>query len=170
MILVWDQGQSRKTIPIDQAGSNIATMWTAPNFTSYAAFLSKADIQDLHEYDKAPNEGQNKAVIPDDKVDEESAIIHQQQENQEPSEASSHAFDLEKDLPQNAPTSISQIEQLQQTQTPAAEFLKWHHKLNHMSLRRMVHLSRLGILPGKFAKCSLPVCPSCMFGKATGRP
>jgi hypothetical protein len=168
VILVWDHGQSRKTIPIDQAGSNVATMWTAPNFTSYAAFLNEADIQDLGNYDNIPNE--NGQIISDGTAEDEYTNIQQQQGIQEPNEASLQAFDLEKDLPKNPTTSISQIDPLQDTHTPAAELLKWHHKLNHMSLRRMVQLSRIGILPRKLAKSPLPVCPSCMFGKATRRP
>jgi len=54
-------------------------------------------------------------------------------------------------------------------ETPAAMFLRWHYKLNHLSPRKMTEMVKAKLLPSKLLKCEPPLCPSCLFGKATRR-
>ena len=51
-----------------------------------------------------------------------------------------------------------------------AEFLRWHHRLGHISPKKIRKLAQLGILPPRLKHCDVPLCTSCLFGKATRRP
>ena len=52
-----------------------------------------------------------------------------------------------------------------------AEFLKWHHRLGHLSPNKMKLMARAGILPKKLADCrDTPLCQACLYGKATRKP
>ena len=52
------------------------------------------------------------------------------------------------------------------------EFLSLHHRLLHLPFTTMLRLSKLGVLPRRFLKLknNLPLCTSCLFGKAHRRP
>jgi GAG-pre-integrase domain len=47
--------------------------------------------------------------------------------------------------------------------------MQWHHRLCHMAMRRVQNLAEKGILPKRIAKCKIPLCPACVFGKMTRR-
>jgi hypothetical protein len=51
-----------------------------------------------------------------------------------------------------------------------AEFLRWYHRLNHIPMNKMQQMARLGLLPKRLARCQVPACTSCLYGKATRRP
>ena len=55
-------------------------------------------------------------------------------------------------------------------QDTTADFLRWHHRLGHISPRKIRLLAHKGILPRQLARCKVPLCTSCLFGKATRRP
>jgi hypothetical protein len=46
----------------------------------------------------------------------------------------------------------------------------WHHRLGHPPNLRVRAMARAGKLPRNLADCRIPLCPSCVFGKATRRP
>ncbi|HSN67058.1 MAG TPA: GAG-pre-integrase domain-containing protein [Fusibacter sp.] len=50
-----------------------------------------------------------------------------------------------------------------------AEFLHYHYKYGHISPKRIQAMARLGVLPKRLATCQIPVCPACLYGKATKR-
>jgi hypothetical protein len=51
-----------------------------------------------------------------------------------------------------------------------AEFFMWHHRLNHIPMNKMQKMARLGLLPKRLARCQVPACTSCLYGKVTRRP
>jgi hypothetical protein len=53
--------------------------------------------------------------------------------------------------------------------SPEDELLRWHQRLGHVSIHRIQRITKLGILPSRLAKCRMPICQSCMFGKLTRR-
>jgi hypothetical protein len=69
-----------------------------------------------------------------------------------------------------APTIIEDEEDSPKLENVAAEFLKKHHCLNHLSMAKMQVMARQGILPKRWAECDIPICTSCLYGKATRRP
>jgi GAG-pre-integrase domain len=53
---------------------------------------------------------------------------------------------------------------------PSDELLDWHMRFRHMLMSRVQALAKEGIIPSRLAKCRVPVCASCMFGKLTKKP
>jgi hypothetical protein len=41
IILYWKQGQYKRTVNLDAQGNNVATIWTAPGYSTYHAFEAK---------------------------------------------------------------------------------------------------------------------------------
>jgi hypothetical protein len=39
--LYWKQGQYKRTVNLDAQGNNVATIWTAPGYSTYHAFEAK---------------------------------------------------------------------------------------------------------------------------------
>ncbi len=68
------------------------------------------------------------------------------------------------------PTIIKDEEDSPKLESVAAQFLKKHHCLNHLSMAKMQVMATQGILPKRWAKCDIPICTSCLYGKATRRP
>ncbi len=68
------------------------------------------------------------------------------------------------------PTIIEDEEDSPKLESVAAEFLKKHHCLNHLSMAKMQVMAKQGILPKRWVKCDIPICTSCLYGKATRRP
>ncbi len=68
------------------------------------------------------------------------------------------------------PTIIKDEEDSPKLENTAAEFLKKHHCLNHMSMTKMQLMAKQGILSMRWAKCDIPISVSCLYGKATRRP
>ena len=52
----------------------------------------------------------------------------------------------------------------------SAELLRVHHQFNHIGFKKLQLMAKSGILPGRLARCQIPVCSACMYGKATRRP
>jgi transposase InsO family protein len=50
------------------------------------------------------------------------------------------------------------------------ELLHWHYRLNHLLFARIQAMAKLHILPSRLAKCSIPMCSGCTYGKMTKRP
>jgi GAG-pre-integrase domain len=47
------------------------------------------------------------------------------------------------------------------------DLMTWHRRLSHMPMKRIQALATKGLLPGRLAKCRVPLCPACVFGKMT---
>ena len=54
--------------------------------------------------------------------------------------------------------------------TPRGEYLCWHHRLGHLSFKKITLLIILGILPRKLLRVRPPVCAACKYGAMTRRP
>jgi hypothetical protein len=79
--------------------------------------------------------------------------------------------DFRMDGPKDAPSPTVIIdEEDMMPQDASALFLHWHHRLGHISPRKIRLLTKLGMLPKQLATCRIPLCTSCLFGKATKRP
>jgi len=42
--------------------------------------------------------------------------------------------------------------------------------MSHISPQHIQQMAKTGMIPAKFAKCTVPKCISCMYGKATKKP
>ena len=66
-------------------------------------------------------------------------------------------------------TSVAVDEEDRQESTPEAELLMAHHQFQHISFSKLQEMARQGILPRRLAKCKIPTCSACLYGKATKR-
>jgi hypothetical protein len=51
----------------------------------------------------------------------------------------------------------------------SAEFLRWHHRMGHISTPKIQRFAKQGILPKRLATCHVPICTSGLFGKLARR-
>ena len=49
-------------------------------------------------------------------------------------------------------------------------FLPWHQRLGHISPKKIKIMAECDILPKRLATCCVPMCTTCMFGKAMKKP
>ena len=66
-------------------------------------------------------------------------------------------------------TSVVVDEEDHQESTPEAELLMAHHRFQHISFSKLQEMAHQGILPRRLAKCKIPSCSACLYGKATKR-
>ena len=168
IVLHWNQEQYVRTVRLDKKGTNVATIRTSPGYRKYKAFQAEVgDDQQLYCYDAN--------VISDDEEGEESRNVPKQNEAQD-------EWTLRKDplttdfMPSDdsqlepSPVHIVEDEEDSRYRDASSEFLQWHHRLGHISPKKIREMARQGRLPSKLATCKVPLCTSCLFGKATKRP
>jgi hypothetical protein len=151
------------------ASTNVATFNLAPGYVRYHTFCHEAEIQD----DEILNPLTMDVTAVSDDEDDQS--VHVMEDNDLPQPASSHQsprqFDLDlHSTPREEPVIIHDDDEDRQPESTAAEFLRYHIKYNHCSPRRIQLLAATGVLPKRLAKCQIPICSACQFGKATRRP
>ena len=54
--------------------------------------------------------------------------------------------------------------------TPQGEFLRWHHRLEHLSYKKMILLCTLRILSRRLLTVKPPMCAGCKAGAMTRKP
>jgi hypothetical protein len=147
-------------------------MRTAPGFTRFEAFCAEAGIDDddsepvsfdtgLVSYDDFDPREEDESLDPD--LDDDEDFLQQRES------PITTDFDLNGPAAANAPDVVVDEEDVL-PQDASAELLRWHHRLGHISPKKIRALAGLGILPKRLLECKIPLCTSCLFGKATRRP
>jgi hypothetical protein len=162
-------------VKLTKGGGNIATMYTAPSYKAFSTFCNMCEVE-MDEDD--PIITMVTHLIPDDENDDFDGQAPQPEAPDAPQQGvdwsqppnTPVSFDLDVTDRTNLPVIIEDEEGTAVHQNPAAEFLCWHHKLNHTSAAKMQRMAKRGLLPKKLAKCQIPTCTSCLYGKATRRP
>lgn len=173
--LHWAQRQHTKTVKLNKESGNIATMYTAPSYKAFSTFCNMCEVE-LDEDD--PIISMETHLIPDHEDEDCDGPVHQPEAPDTSSQGvdwsqspnTPVSFDLDANNRPDLPAIIEDEEDTAFQEKPAAEFLRWHHKLNHMSGAKMQSMAKRGLLPTKLAKCQIPACTSCLYGKATRRP
>jgi len=49
--------------------------------------------------------------------------------------------------------------------TPIGELVRWHHRLGHMSFKKLQLLAMMNLIPRELSKCKAPMCVTCMYGE-----
>jgi hypothetical protein len=79
--------------------------------------------------------------------------------------------DFRMDGPKDAPRPTIIIdEEDKMPQDASALFLHWHHRLRHVSPKKIWLLAKLGLMPKQVVSCRIPLCTSCLYGKAMRHP
>ncbi len=160
---------------LTKGSGNIATMYTAPSYKALSTVCNMCEVE-MDEDD--PIITMVNHLIPDDENEDldgqapqpEAPDAQQQGVDWSQPPNTPVSFDLDATDRADLPVIIEGEEDTNVHQNPTAEFLCWHHKLNHMSAAKMQSMAKRGLLPKKLAKCQIPTCTSCLYGKATRRP
>ena len=179
IVLYWNQRKYKRTIKLDPSGDNVATMHTAPGYSHFMAFCAECGAEDSDDND--PLAYDVHIIPPDDEEEEASEPMADDTDEEEGINAITANeilreaglltdFDLNgpKDL-QPQPAVVEDDDEDQRL-TPTAEFLRWHHRLGHISPSKIQILAKQGHLPRRLLDCQVPMCTSCLYGKATRRP
>jgi hypothetical protein len=162
-------------VKLTKGGGNIATMYTAPSYKAFSTFCNMCEVE-IDEDDPIITIVTH--LIPDDENEDFDGQAPQPEAPDAPQQGvdlsqppnTPVSFDPDATDRTNLPVIIEDEEDTAVHQNPATEFLCWHHKLNHMSAAKMQSMAKRGLLPKKLAKCQIPTCTSCLYGKATRRP
>ncbi|WP_317203594.1 hypothetical protein, partial [Janthinobacterium sp.] len=170
VVLYWDQQRFTRTIPLDQQNTNVATIRTAPGFSRFNAFCSTIgdsnSSEDYMSYESQmvsddEDEGNNEDQVQSDRTSNDSPL-----QREHPLYTS---FNLEGPQGARTPTIVEDEEDVR-PQDASAEFLRWHHRLGHISPKKIQAMAKQGLLPRKLVDCRVPLCTACLYGKATRRP
>ena len=153
-----NQRSHQLTIPIDQS-TNTSSFYTSSGIKKYANhifqnekiyFTRQSEQYILYHSANIPHQ-YTRLYAFDDYNDEDPAIF-------------------QKD---NNKTNIKLYDEAYSNMLPSdlkKEFVKWHHRLGHMSCKKMKMLSIKGIIPKKLKDCDPPACANYIYGGITKRP
>ena len=88
---------------------------------------------------------------------------------QDEAERPKMTFDLDPVTVEQVPRMVEYDEDTEVTQSPMTELMRWHQALGHVSMTKLQRMAEHGILPKRLAKCEVPMCTSCLYGKAVRR-
>lgn len=78
-------------------------------------------------------------------------------------------FNLSKQC-QCTPVKQEEEQEIITATNDAAELMRWHFRLEHMSFPKLQKLAKAGALPRKLANVKPPKCSSCIYGKMNRKP
>ena len=159
--LFWNNGKNKLTIPLNRS-NNVATLTTTPGYERFEAFCAEADIGENEGEDRNPIICQQTISIVEDKID----LLHTKEIEDTPG-CEICAFDTVVNNKATKPTSRS-FRNIGELSTEA-QMLQLHRDLQHIPFSRIQTMARLGIVNKRFAKCQIPTCAACCFGRATRR-
>ena len=174
--LQWKQRKYTRTLKLDPV-TNVATIYSAPGYKTanlvcnalvggnhaYAHLIpADEDAQPISNYDNADTH----SVHSDSTLPTSNVIVD---EDEPPREL--NTFQLAApDNPHLVPDEDLLDDEEPNLPNDQALWTYWHNKLGHLPNLRIRAMARAGRLPRKLAECRIPLCPSCVFGKATRRP
>ena len=74
------------------------------------------------------------------------------------------------EIPSNHCPEIFSDEKDRKISTYTAELQHLHHKFRHCSFRKIIKLSKQGVIPSRIGKANTPLLSACMNSKADLRP
>ena len=181
IVLYWDQRKYKRTIRLDPDRTNTATIRSAPGYSRFMAFSANlGELDDEILAYQAPlvsdDENPPQPTHPPAYGLQQSRATDQRESmttpDQRESEDGRNITDFNLDGPpdrQDLPAVITDEED-RVPQDVSVEFLRWHQRLGHISPKKIKIMAQYGILPRRLATCRVPMCTTCMFGKATKRP
>jgi hypothetical protein len=148
MVLTWNNNTINKTIYLDHTKSNTAFMWNIPSNKDYVAFHSELGEKGMIDICFSSEIEENNEEVVRNDYDEEN-----------------YSLDLQDiDIDSNDENDIKS-----DRISPFEELLQWHNRLTLIPMKRIQALAHKGILPKRLAKCDVPLCPACVYGKMTCR-
>ena len=134
IVFWWDQRKYKRTVTLDENSAHVGTIHTASGYSRFNAFC--AECQDKPDLDIMAFES---AIIEDDdSVIDSGNDAHDSDSDEDLVELREDPlttdFRLDGPTTPGRPTpNIIEDEEDQMPQDASAEFLRWHHKLGHIS-------------------------------------
>jgi hypothetical protein len=155
------------------------TTTTPPHFSSPVVTDDEADALEADEDDtvtlsgtsrlEGDNEDSNEGKTDDTEQHDESGNIPLP--NNIPLDTSKRSevrtFDLNHD---EAATNLESQDDATSILDDQSELLRWHYRLGHVPFANIRLMAARGELPKRLAKCRVPRCQSCLYGRATKQP
>jgi hypothetical protein len=146
VVLKW--GKYSRTIPLDPR-TNVGTFRLAPGISKYEAFMAEIKLdpqEELH-----------------------TPLCYATESSNDNDDSVPNMTDFKLDQTQLRTTADSDLV-LTQPHTVSAEFLQYHQKFGHLSPKKIKLMAQQGLLPPRLAKCPIPLCTACLYGKASKQP
>ena len=166
--LVWAHGEHSKTVAMDP-DTNVAILRASPEVT----------------LDALTNVVSDKKFDPGDPSDRDSVgdISFAHPSEGEPTSHDSEGATNTSAIPQSPRTVTFDLGadsqpsvvpgntyELEETLYPQQLYLRWHHRLNHLSYTRMKRLIDAQMLPATLKDIKPPCCAACLISRSTRRP
>jgi len=190
IILQWDNGRYKKTIPISQHTNNVAMMTTAPGITAYKTFCTQISMTHPDLAYPTTIELPDVTIITDDEADE-LQMDHPTKATKIQDSGTAHGSDsgtilgsmqLQSKTNNEQPIQVTYKEpeykdtpELPTYNDEKQEYMKWHYKLNHASLSTMQRMAQRKLLPHFITKIlrkiektggKAPMCNDCYSASA----
>ena len=163
VILEWNQRKHKRTIPLDKATGNVGVLHTAPGSQAYCTFIGEAGV----DFD-APLETLSSEVL---KVPV--GMASSTEDDDEvfwTDDVPDGVFNHQGPPSTNDGDELLLDEDNESMDDATAEFLRIHYRLGHLPMGKIKIMAKQGLVSKRLAKCDIPVCPACFYGKATRRP
>jgi hypothetical protein len=132
-------------------------MWSSPGISAYNAFVK--ENENLFEFISF------EAVQQEPEGDEKDFEDEFEQEVYD-----SIAYVNDEDIKDKSDNLTIDVDQGNTANdTAEEELLRWHVRCGHLSMHRLQMMAKRGMLPSRLAKCRIPSCQSCLFGKLSKR-
>ena len=180
-ILFWGQRKYRRTVPLDSR-LNVPIFTTSPGFSEYAAYCVECETDDnlamsmvTHIIPQDDDSAQLESTSDDDSLPEASEGAP----TAETTEASEGATPTIRETPVTADFANIHLgkflpciveDEEEKFESASAELLHYHHKLGHLSFKRLQQAAALGVIPKHLQHAKVPKCTACLFSKATRKP
>lgn len=173
--LYWDRAKRIRTIPLDPTSNNVATIWVQNGFRHSLAFASIAGEED----EQQPMCFATATEITDDEAsggnehDDDDRSFQSHESEPPPVPKAPNTDEGQKEwntLPDIHHPNVVEQDKEELGMDPSAEMLRWHARLSHIPMSRIQQMAKEGALPARLARCRVPMCQSCIYGKMTRRP
>jgi hypothetical protein len=199
IILIWGQGQHRRTVSHSR-DTNIPVFWAAPATSTYKAFVACVKAMEsqfcrqehvlqllghchlMHNKEDKFLAKEN-ILLTDSYRNNDTLVSEGAGPNNETIQASNLSqATSDEDSGVNEATQVGpltfnptpQLEDDEQHQHVAidhqAELMQWHHRLGHLLFSKLKKLAIIGKIPKRLAKVKPPVCAGCLFSTMTTVP
>lgn len=189
-ILFWNNRRNQITIPMDKH-TNVASFRLATGYNDFNLYCQEAKID--YGMEMINPVVAESTVVSDDECDDDQEPVTPARKprwyfwNKTTGMPTTPYYDDGKEEPAptqtdfnlnlqgpgklNDPVIIPQEEDRRDLydDNHSAQLLRFHHRMGHISFHKLQWMAKQKIIPERFAKCKIPSCSACLFGKATRR-
>ena len=146
------QGQYKRTVWND-IRSNVPYLTAKSGTVAYRAYMAGTEPAFLQHYGAI-----------------EHAICYAANHHHQVPSASEYQDENLSDFNSEVPQAINNVDEDTSATTPLGELIRWHHRLGHLSFKKLQLLAMMNLIPRELSKCKAPKCATCMYGKMTKKP